>query len=86
MDQQIKINTMEKTLGEKRVRTDFNVERDGLVDQIKKKSAELIDLVESVKPTDGSMISSEEHRLIALAQTSYEEAAMWAVKAVTFRN
>lgn len=66
---------MEKTTGEKRVRTDFNAAGTSIVDEIKKKSAELIDMCEKLKDKDG--------RLASLAQTSYEEAAMWAVKAAT---
>lgn len=66
---------MEKTLGELRVRTEFNPSNDGHVDQIKQKSAELINLVEALPTAD--------RRLVALAQTTYEEAAMWAVKAAT---
>lgn len=65
----------EKTLGEARVRTDFNVTKSGTVDEIKIKTAELINLCETLKEKDG--------RLASLAQTSYEEAAMWAVKAAT---
>lgn len=65
----------EQTLGQKRVRTSFNASADNLVDQIKQKSAELIDLVETLKEKDA--------RLASLAQTNYEEAAMWAVKAAT---
>jgi len=65
----------EKTLGEARVRTDFNVTGSSVVDDIKQKSAELINLCEKLKEKDG--------RLASLAQTSYEEAAMWAVKAAT---
>lgn len=64
-----------KTLGEARVRTDFNVSGSSVVDEIKQKSAELINLCETLKEKDG--------RLASLAQTSYEEAAMWAVKAAT---
>jgi len=63
------------SVGEDRVRTKFNPSADSIVDQIKQKSAELIDLCEQLKAKDG--------RLAALAQTSYEEAAMWAVKAAT---
>ena len=74
----------EKTLGEARVRTDFNVSNDKLVDQLKQKSAELINLCESMKPTDGSMMNGEKARLISLAQTHFEDAAMWAVKAATY--
>lgn len=65
----------DKTLGEARVRTDFNVTGSSIVDDIKQKSAELINLCETLKEKDG--------RLASLAQTSYEEAAMWAVKAAT---
>lgn len=64
-----------QTIGELRVRTKFNPSADGVVDKIKQKSAELINLCETLKEKDG--------RLASLAQTSYEEAAMWAVKAAT---
>ena len=40
----------EKTLGERRVRTDFNVDGSTAIDEIKQKSAECIDLVNSVSP------------------------------------
>lgn len=63
------------SVGEDRVRVKFNPSADGVVDQLKQKSAELIDLCETLKPLDG--------RLASLAQTAYEEAAMWAVKAAT---
>ena len=63
------------TIGEKRVRTEFNPSKDGMIDTIKQKAAELINLVEELKDKDG--------RLASLAQTSFEEGAMWAVKAAT---
>lgn len=65
----------DQTLGEKRVRISFNPGNGSLVDQIKGRTAELIDIVESAKGLDP--------RLAALAQTHYEDAAMWAVKLVT---
>ena len=65
----------EQTVGEKRVRTDFNVTNDDVVNKIKQKSAELINIVEEIK--------SKDPRLAALAQTHYEDAAMWAVKLAT---
>lgn len=65
----------EKTIGEQRVRTQFNPGQSDAVSQIKQKSAELINLCEDLKQKDG--------RLASLAQTAYEEAAMWAVKAAT---
>jgi len=66
------------SLGEQRVRTDFNVTKSGIVDEIKTKSAELINLVNSMEQK-----GSEHGRLKSLAMTAYEEAAMWAVKAAT---
>lgn len=66
---------MEKTIGEIRVRTEFNPSQNDVVSQIKQKSAELINLCEELKAKDG--------RLASLAQTGYEDAAMWAVKAAT---
>lgn len=65
----------EKTLGELRVRTAFNPSQDSSVDIIKQKTAELINLVEKLPTAD--------RRLCSLAQTAYEEACMWAVKAAT---
>lgn len=69
------------TLGEHRVRLTFNPSSNTLVQDIKVKSADLIDLCERMKDRPGN--SSETIRLIALAQTHYEDAAMWAVKAAT---
>jgi len=63
------------SIGEDRVRIKFNPSATSLVDDIKQRSAALIDLCEELKSKDG--------RLAALAQTAYEEAAMWAVKAAT---
>ena len=63
------------TVGEDRVRVKFNPSGEGLVEQIKQKSAELIDICEELKAKDV--------RLASLAQTHYEDAAMWAVKAAT---
>lgn len=67
------------TIGETRVRTTFNPSANGDVDVIKQRTEELINLCDHMK--DGA--AGEKIRLIALAQTSYEEAAMWAVKAAT---
>ena len=67
--------TKTQSVGEARVRTTFNPSQTDLVAQIKQKSAELINLCEELKAKDG--------RLASLAQTAYEEAAMWAVKAAT---
>jgi hypothetical protein len=63
------------TIGEMRVRALFNPSASGDVDNIKQKTAELIDICESLKAKDP--------RLAAIAQTAYEEAVMWAVKLAT---
>ena len=65
----------EQSIGEKRVRTSFNPSEDNIVSLIKQKSAELINLCEQLKDKDA--------RLASLAQTSFEEGAMWGVKAAT---
>lgn len=64
------------SLGADRVRLQFNPNKNSLVDQIKQKTADLIDLCEAE-------LKSKDPRLAALAQTYYEDAAMWAVKAAT---
>lgn len=63
------------SLGQSRVRVSFNPSTENMVDVIKQKTAELIDLIEEIKYKDP--------RLAALAQTHYEDAAMWAVKCAT---
>jgi hypothetical protein len=76
---------MSKTLGEKRVRVEFNPNRGEIIQDMKQATAGLINLLEDqrgAEPT-GSPPNPERQRLISLAQTAYEEAAMWAVKAVT---
>ena len=85
---------MEKTLGEQRVRTDFNVDGSNVINQLKRKSAELINDLQAIRADEVSktydkdaeammQLSGEKLRLIALAQTAYEEACLWAVKAAT---
>ena len=69
------------SLGEDRVRAGFNPSSDNLVDKIKVDTARLIDLCHESSRDTG--VGDEERRLWALAMTSYEEAAMWAVKAAT---
>ena len=79
----------EKTLGEKRIRTEFNPSSNSRVDEIKQKTAELINCVnlsvlfENSEEPEVKEKNNEKRRLIALSLTAYEEAAMWAVKAAT---
>lgn len=74
---------MEKSLGEKRVRTEFNPSKEGNVEFIKQKTADLINVLEEFKNDERNNLDGEAKRLVSLAQTSFEEAAMWGVKAVT---
>lgn len=66
------------SIGAFRVRESFNPSKDDMVDKLKRYTADLIDLCEEMKHLDP--------RLAALAQTSYEEAAMWAVKLATTKK
>jgi hypothetical protein len=71
------------TIGEDRVRIQFNPSDNSLVSQLKQKTAELIDLCEAQRPPPEHSAAGEINRLLSLAQTHYEDAAMWAVKAAT---
>ena len=70
---------MEATKGHNRVRSGFNPGGRDLVGRIKEGTASLIVICEDL----GKSPAHETRRLVALAQTTYEEAAMWAVKAAT---
>ncbi len=73
----------QKTLGEKRVRTDFNAAVTNIVDDINKKAAELINLINAIPIKDG-VDTGEFARCRAKALTEIEDGSMWAVKAATF--
>jgi hypothetical protein len=76
MEGQTEVNDKpEISVGERRVRTNFNVSNNNIVDQIKQRTAELINLCEELKAKDG--------RCASIAQTEFESAAHWAVKAAT---
>jgi hypothetical protein len=75
---------MEQTFGQKRVRASFNASGDSTVDTLKAKTSELIDICEQMRGVNvEGPINGEKMRLLSLAQTAYEEAGMWAVKAAT---
>lgn len=69
-----------KTKGEYRVGIDFNPGGNPQVNSIKRKSADLIDELEAIALESAN---GEVKRLVALAQTDIESAAMWGVKAAT---
>lgn len=67
------------TEGQHRVGVNFNPSGNTMVDEIKSRSAELIDLLSGISADrnhPGARCASE-------AMTGFEGAAMWAVKAVT---
>ena len=68
------------SLGKERVRAGFNPSGDSRVESIKSLTAQLIDICEDLK---ANTQFSQAPRWASLAQTAYEEAAMWAVKAAT---
>lgn len=85
------------TFGEKRVRLDTEIPNESLVYKIKKKTAELIDLLEAIKNDEVSKTydfsiaqlhatSGEKLRLIELAKESYESGELWASKAATHED
>lgn len=68
-----------ETLGQKRVILNYGIptqEQKDLVNEIKDKIAELIDIVEPLKTT------GERARIVSIAQTELETACMYMVKAV----
>lgn len=74
------------TLGEDRVRVNFNVSNSTDVDVLKSETARLIDLCEAKRREVSKLTlrqTDEVQRLWSLAQTYYEVAAMFAVKAAT---
>lgn len=71
-------NQISRTLGQNRVKASFNPSESDMVEIIKNKTAELIDLVEEMR---GPSSTGELHRLVSLAQTNFETACMYAVKA-----
>ena len=71
------------TRGEYRVGITFNPGGNEMVNKIKRAAADLIDLVDTMTPDTQDERSSEVSRLLALAATHIEDAAMWAVKAAT---
>lgn len=78
--------TQEKTHGEEIVRTSFNPSQCTLVDQIKQKTAELINLVNNLAELEKAKEESNFYKIRAAERAidAYEVAAMIAVKAATY--
>lgn len=71
------------TYGEKAVGLSFNPSADPAVDEVKRKFAELIDMMANLREASGR---SEKSRLASVAITEMQTAQMWAVKAITWRD
>jgi hypothetical protein len=79
------------TLGDRRVRLSFNPSGNEAVDRIKRIAADGIDLCQELRtkpgmdPLEAGSVKTDMdvQRLLSLAQTAFEEAAMWATKAAT---
>lgn len=71
-----------QTFGEKAVGLTFNPSNSGLVFQIKKSHADLIDLLQSEKYVSED---PEVKRMYSIAITELQTAQMWAVKAATWK-
>ena len=88
------MDNLQLTEGEKRVRTNFNVSSSKTVDTAKQLMAEAINLLSrdqndvasyyyDINTIQYRELSGDYQREIATAKTKIEEAAMWAVKALT---
>jgi hypothetical protein len=77
------VKEKKETLGGYRVGLSFNPSKIAVVDEIKDKTAELITLLENLRVEEQNKDNKEVQRLISLAQTHYENGAMWGVKGAT---
>ena len=78
-----------QTKGQYLVGVDHNPSNKDIVNQIKQKAAELIDLIEdgaamrAISTSGQAEQQAQVHRCKALAVTQVEDSVHWAVKAVT---
>lgn len=73
---------MELTFGQKAVGITFNPSSNPMVDAIKEKAAELIDVLHALREATSS---GEVKRQLSVAITEAQTAQMWGVKAVTWQ-
>lgn len=85
LDKQFELQTIKQikimeqrnpTLGETRVQRNFNPTANETVENLKKKYASLIDLLEQMK------VDGKNSRCISIAQTELETSCMYAVKSL----
>lgn len=73
------------SFGEKACGVDFNPGKDFIVNEIKRKSAELVDLINQMRRGDYGEISDEARRYCSKAISHIEDGQMNAVKARTWK-
>lgn len=79
--------TKELTFGEKAVGLTFNPSGDVLVNQAKKLCAEIIDICNDVRNMNHVPgAQNEQGRLFSIAITQAQQAQMWIVKALTWKD
>jgi len=78
----------ELTFGEKACGVSFNPGGNPVVDDIKRKCAELVDGLETLRQLSAKENTSgaEVRRMLSIAITEIQTAQMWAVKAVTWSH
>ncbi len=70
------------SLGQRRIRVTFNPDQNPQVAELKNLAALFIDKLEAMKVTPPTL-GNERNRVLAIAQTEIETAAMYAVKGAT---
>lgn len=74
------------TLGENMVEIDVNPTGNPKVDAVKRASADLIDLIETIRQESPGAGLDEVARLASLAQTHVADASRYAVEAADYRE
>lgn len=78
---------MGNTIGEHRIRVNLDVEPKDLIEKMKHKSAELINLISEIEDQDDLYeTKGEVGRLKSLAMTGVEDSSVWMTKAVTCKR
>lgn len=74
----------ELTFGQKAMGVSFNPSNNPEVDKIKRKYAEIADVLNDFRNEPNPSLSSESKRQASIAITELQTSQMWAVKAITW--
>jgi hypothetical protein len=74
----------DQTFGQKAVGLSFNPSKDDAVAEIKQRYATIIDMLDELRTENP--YGKEQARLASIAITQAQDAQMWAVKAITWRE